>query len=214
MQQSSSLRFARAVQALAQAARSLGLVVPGFRSPPRLVGVQRSIKRWPGGATVAVVVRDRPWPAVQADLVEGVVAANAPQQPRRRPGPGRAVAGPRGGPATGRGGRRLTRVRSAPCARGGCSCRGGHQRGRRSRYLRRHLRRAPRGRRRCPAPNDWEATVRTAERQHLPPGTYELRGGTPDGVSLSGHAILRFSDGHQHHFRGDGHLGGVEGVVA
>lgn len=76
MQQSSSLRFARAVQALAQSARSLGLIVPGFRSPPRLVGVQRSIKRWPGGATVAVVVRGRPWPAVQADLVEGVVAAN------------------------------------------------------------------------------------------------------------------------------------------
>ena len=81
MQQSSSLRFARAVQALAQAARALGLIVPGFRSPPRLVGVQRSIKRWPGGATVAVVVRDRPWPAVQADLVEGVVAANELSSP-------------------------------------------------------------------------------------------------------------------------------------
>ncbi len=81
MQQSSSLRFARAVQALAQAARGLGLVVPGFRSPPRLVGVQRSIKRWPGGATVAVVVRGRPWPAVQADLVEGVVAANGLSSP-------------------------------------------------------------------------------------------------------------------------------------
>jgi len=76
MQQSSSLRFAQAVQALAQSARALGLLVPGFRSPPRLVGVQRSIKRWDGGATVAVVVRGRPWPAVQADLVEGVVAAN------------------------------------------------------------------------------------------------------------------------------------------
>jgi hypothetical protein len=76
MQQSSSLRFARAVQALAVTARSLGLVAPSFRSPPRLVGVQRSIKRWPGGATVAVVVRDRPWAAVQSDLVEGVVAAN------------------------------------------------------------------------------------------------------------------------------------------
>ena len=81
IQQSSSLRFARAVQALGQAARALGLMVPGFRSPPRLVGVQRSIKRWPGGATVAVVVRDRPWPAVQADLVEGVVAANALTSP-------------------------------------------------------------------------------------------------------------------------------------
>ncbi len=81
MQQSSSLRFARAVQSLAHAARALGLVVPGFRSPPRLVGVQRSIKRWPGGATVAVVVRGRPWPAVQADLVEGVVAANGLASP-------------------------------------------------------------------------------------------------------------------------------------
>jgi hypothetical protein len=76
MQPSSSLRFARAVQTLAQATRALGLVMPGFRSPPRLVGVQRSIKRGPGGATVAVVVRGRPWPAVQADLVEGVIAAN------------------------------------------------------------------------------------------------------------------------------------------
>ena len=65
-----------------------------------------------------------------------------------------------------------------------------------------------------PGPNDWEATMRTPHRQHFPPGTYELRGGTPDELSVSGHALLRFSDGHQHLFRGDGHLGGVEGVVA
>jgi len=65
-----------------------------------------------------------------------------------------------------------------------------------------------------PGPNDWEATVRTPERQHFPPGTYELRGGTPDHLSLNGHAVLRFSDGLQHHFRGDGPLGGVESVVA
>jgi hypothetical protein len=74
---SSTLRFAHAVQTLATAARALGLVVPSFRSPPRLVGVLRSIRRWDGGATVAVTVRGRPWPAVQADLIEGVVAANA-----------------------------------------------------------------------------------------------------------------------------------------
>jgi hypothetical protein len=74
--QPSALRFARAVQALGASARAQGLAVPGFRSPPRLVGVQRSIKRWTGGATIAVVVRGRPWAAVQADLVEGVVAAN------------------------------------------------------------------------------------------------------------------------------------------
>ncbi|MGK2949886.1 MAG: hypothetical protein ACSLFP_15045 [Acidimicrobiales bacterium] len=65
-----------------------------------------------------------------------------------------------------------------------------------------------------PGPNDWEATVRTAERQHFPPGTYELQMRTPDDVSLSGHAILRFSDGHHHHFRGDGELGGVRGITA
>lgn len=64
-----------------------------------------------------------------------------------------------------------------------------------------------------PGPNDWEATVRTAERQHFPPGTYELAMHTADDVSLSGHAILRFSDGHQHHFRGDGELGGVHDIV-
>ena len=29
-----------------------------------------------------------------------------------------------------------------------------------------------------PGPNDWEATVRTPDHQHFPPGTYELRGGT------------------------------------
>ena len=78
---SSALRFARTVQALGVAARSLGLHVPGFRSPPRLVGVQRSIKRWDGGSTVAVVVRGRPWAAVQADLVEGVIAANGLASP-------------------------------------------------------------------------------------------------------------------------------------
>lgn len=65
-----------------------------------------------------------------------------------------------------------------------------------------------------PGPNDWEATVRTADRHELRPGTYELRVATPDGLSLSGHAMLRFSDGHQHLFRGDGHLGGVEAALA
>ncbi|MFL6206458.1 MAG: hypothetical protein ACJ739_14035 [Acidimicrobiales bacterium] len=73
---STTVRFAHAVQAIAGASRAQGLLVPSFRSPPRLVGVLRSIKRWEGGATIAVVVRGRPWPAVQADLIEGVVAAN------------------------------------------------------------------------------------------------------------------------------------------
>ncbi|HLT17376.1 MAG TPA: hypothetical protein VK007_11800 [Acidimicrobiales bacterium] len=76
MHESPSIRFARTVQALGVAGRELGLEVPAFRSPPRLVGVQRSIRRAPGATLVAVVVRGRPWPAVQADLIEGIIATN------------------------------------------------------------------------------------------------------------------------------------------
>jgi hypothetical protein len=65
-----------------------------------------------------------------------------------------------------------------------------------------------------PGPTDWEATVRTSDRQRFGPGTYELRVATPDGHTLEGHAVLRFSDGHRHLFRGDGHLGGSEAALA
>lgn len=72
-----SLRFARIARRLAEAARAQGLRAPTFRSPPRVAGVTRTIKRGPRGqATVSVVLRGRPWAAVAADLVDGVVAAN------------------------------------------------------------------------------------------------------------------------------------------
>lgn len=73
----SSLRFAATVRMLAMEARALGLEVPGFRSPPRLAGADRSLRRRPG-ATPAVAVRlqGRPFAAVAADMVEGVVVAN------------------------------------------------------------------------------------------------------------------------------------------
>jgi hypothetical protein len=75
--QSSTLRFAEAVRALGLEARRLGLVAPSFRSPPRLLEAERTIRRFPSGhVTVAVVVRGRPWAAVLADLIEGVVTAN------------------------------------------------------------------------------------------------------------------------------------------
>jgi hypothetical protein len=71
------LRFAEAVRALGMEARRNGLRMPGFRSPPRLTGVDRSVRRRAdGGATIAVVVRGRPWAAVMADMVEGVLVAN------------------------------------------------------------------------------------------------------------------------------------------
>jgi hypothetical protein len=69
--------FAEAVRALGLEARRAGLRMPAFKSPPRLRGVDRSVRRRAdGGATIAVVVRGRPWPAVMADMVEGVLVAN------------------------------------------------------------------------------------------------------------------------------------------
>jgi hypothetical protein len=72
-----SLRFARAARVVADAARAEGWLVPGFRSPPRLAGVERTVRRRAdGGAVVAVRVRGRPWAAMAADLIEGVVVTN------------------------------------------------------------------------------------------------------------------------------------------
>lgn len=72
-----SLRFAAAVRSLAIEARKLGLEVPGFRSPPRLAGADRSLRRRPGASpAVAVRLAGRPFDAVAADMVEGVIVAN------------------------------------------------------------------------------------------------------------------------------------------
>ena len=46
-----------------------------------IVGVQRTLRRHPQGAVVAVQVRGRPWAAVVADMIEGVVVANRLQPP-------------------------------------------------------------------------------------------------------------------------------------
>jgi hypothetical protein len=71
------LRFAETVRQLGIEARRHGLCMPGFRSPPRLHGVARSLRRRSdGNATIAGVVRGRPWGAVVADMVEGVIVAN------------------------------------------------------------------------------------------------------------------------------------------
>jgi hypothetical protein len=66
----------------------------------------------------------------------------------------------------------------------------------------------------APGPSDWEATVRTPERLNLRPGRHDLQAVTPEGHEVVGSALLRFSDGLQHHFRGDGPLEGVAAVVA
>ena len=71
-----AIRFAETARSIGRAARLRGLEVPTFRSPPGLGGVQRTIRRRGTSATVSGVVRGRPWAAVVADMVEGVVAAN------------------------------------------------------------------------------------------------------------------------------------------
>ena len=68
--------FTSAAQLLSAVAGRSGLVAPGFRSPPRVVGVQRTIRRRAGGGVVAVVVRGRPFAAVLADMIDGVVVLN------------------------------------------------------------------------------------------------------------------------------------------
>ncbi|MFN8041580.1 MAG: hypothetical protein U0Q07_20350 [Acidimicrobiales bacterium] len=79
----SSVRFAGAARVLADAGRRRGLAVPGFRSPPRVTGADRTLRRRPdGSAVVAVRVRGRPWPAVLGDMIEGVVAANGLHAPQ------------------------------------------------------------------------------------------------------------------------------------
>jgi hypothetical protein len=59
-----------------------------------------------------------------------------------------------------------------------------------------------------PGPNDWEVTVQTRGDHHLRPGEHDLRLEAMDGSLLTGRALLRFSDGTRHLFRGDGRLAG------
>jgi len=72
----STVEFAAAARNLTREARRHGLVGPSFRCPPRLIGVDRTIRRHEDGAIVSVRLRGRPWAAVLADMIEGVVAAN------------------------------------------------------------------------------------------------------------------------------------------
>jgi len=58
--------FVNAANLLGAVAGRFGLVAPGFRTPPRIVGVQRTVRRRPGGGVVAVAVKNRPVAAVLA----------------------------------------------------------------------------------------------------------------------------------------------------
>ncbi len=79
-----ALRFATAARRLGAAARASGLVVPAFRSPPRVKGASRTLKRYPGGAVVSVKLRDRSYGDVVDDMIDGVLATNR-VSPESRP---------------------------------------------------------------------------------------------------------------------------------
>lgn len=72
----STVQFAAAARALAAAARRFGLAAPTFRTPPRLVGIDRTVRHHAQGGVVSVRLRGRPWAAVVADMIDGVVAVN------------------------------------------------------------------------------------------------------------------------------------------
>lgn len=71
-------RFVLMVRALAAVTRELGLCVPSFQSPPRSDTLDRTIHRRGSSddCVVAVRVRGRPFAAVVADAIEGVVVCN------------------------------------------------------------------------------------------------------------------------------------------
>ena len=78
----SSLDFARTSRRVAAAARSGGLAVPVFRSPPATPGLDRTMKRRRDGSpVVSIRLGGRPEAAVCADLIDGVLAVNALDPP-------------------------------------------------------------------------------------------------------------------------------------
>ena len=77
MERATAVHFSAIARTLAIETRRLGLVAPGFRSPPRRLGLLRTIRRFTGGgAVVAVRLGGRPVSAVAGDMVDGVLAAN------------------------------------------------------------------------------------------------------------------------------------------
>ena len=77
MVESQAVQFGEIARNVSNRARSLGLSSPVFKSPPRIVGVSRTVRRRDDGqAVVAVAFRNRPTGAVIADLIEGVLVVN------------------------------------------------------------------------------------------------------------------------------------------
>jgi hypothetical protein len=81
MNTATTVEFAAVARTLTREARRRGLAGPSFRCPPRLIGVDRSIRRRTNGAVVSIRLQGRPRGAVIADMIEGVVVANGLRPP-------------------------------------------------------------------------------------------------------------------------------------
>lgn len=80
----STVGFAQAARVLARAAERRSLATPSFRCPPRLVGVDRTIRRRSnrrGDAVISIRVKGRQQEAVVADMIEGIVVCNRLSSP-------------------------------------------------------------------------------------------------------------------------------------
>ena len=69
-------RFATMARFLAAESREAGLSVPAFRSPPRVAGAARTIRRTGSSAVVAIQIRGRNERDVAADMIDGILATN------------------------------------------------------------------------------------------------------------------------------------------
>lgn len=76
-----SIDFAHAARTIGREVRRRGLIAPGFRCPPRIAGVDRSLRRMAKGAVVSVQLKGRPWAAIVGDMIEGVIVTNQLQPP-------------------------------------------------------------------------------------------------------------------------------------
>lgn len=68
--------FADYARQISAVCRDLGLTIPAFRSPPQERDVERTIRRYPTGATVAVRMRGRRAIDVKRDMADGACEAN------------------------------------------------------------------------------------------------------------------------------------------
>jgi hypothetical protein len=76
MERTSTMQFVAAARLISREVQRYGLEVPSFRSPPGVLGVDRTIRRRARGGVVSVAVRERPFVAVLADMIEGVIVVN------------------------------------------------------------------------------------------------------------------------------------------